>query len=70
VNEEMKVAAAEAIASVVSSRELREDYVIPSAFNRAVARNVARAVAEAAYRTGAGVRQRKSAASHLWPAKY
>jgi malate dehydrogenase (oxaloacetate-decarboxylating) len=70
VNEEMKVAAAEAIASVVSSRELREDYVIPSAFNRAVGRNVARAVAEAAYKTGAAMRQRKSAASHLWPTKY
>ena len=70
VNEEMKIAAAQAIASVISSKELREDYIIPSAFERAVARNVARAVAEAAYKTGAAVRHRKSSKAPLWPSKY
>ena len=70
VNEEMKIAAAQAIASVISSKELREDYIIPSAFERAVARNVARAVAEAAYKTGAAVRHRRSSKAPLWPSKY
>jgi malate dehydrogenase (oxaloacetate-decarboxylating) len=40
----MKVAAARAIASIVGDEELREDYVIPSVFNRDVAPAVAEAV--------------------------
>ncbi|MDI6857166.1 MAG: malic enzyme-like NAD(P)-binding protein [Dehalococcoidia bacterium] len=68
VNEEMKIAAAQAIASTVSDRELHEEYIIPSVFNRSVARAVARAVADAAYRTGAAVRHRRSQQVHLWPA--
>jgi len=53
INEEMKMAAAEAIASAVGDDELHEDYIIPSVFNKGVARQrVARAVAEAAHRTG------------------
>jgi len=70
VNEEMKIAAARAIAAAVPERELHEEYIIPSVFNRQVARAVARAVADVAYRTGAAVRLRKSAATHLWPAVY
>jgi malate dehydrogenase (oxaloacetate-decarboxylating) len=66
VNEEMKIAAAEAIAAAVSERDLQEEYIIPSVFDRSVARAVARAVAGAAYRTGAGVRHRKSFGAHLW----
>jgi malate dehydrogenase (oxaloacetate-decarboxylating) len=66
VNEEMKIAAAEAIAAAVSGRDLHEEYIIPSVFDRSVARAVARAVAEAAYRTGAGVRHHKSFGAHLW----
>ncbi len=68
VNEEMKLAAAEAIAAQVPERELHEEYIIPSVFNRHVARAVARAVSDAAYRTGAAVRQRRKETTHLWPA--
>ena len=68
VNEEMKIAAAEAIASQVTERELHEEYIIPSVFNRHVARAVARAVTETAYKTGAAVRHRRSQTTHLWPA--
>ena len=68
VNEEMKIAAAEAIAAQVPERELHEEYIIPSVFNRHVARAVARAVADAAYRTGAAVRHRRSQTAHLWGA--
>jgi len=52
INEEMKLAAARAIASVVSDDELNEMYIIPSTFNDKVVERVSRAVAEAAIRTG------------------
>jgi malate dehydrogenase (oxaloacetate-decarboxylating) len=52
ITEEMKVAAAQGIASVVSDDELTEDYIIPSVFNPAVCPTVARAVAEEALREG------------------
>jgi len=52
INEEMKIAAAEAIASLVSKRELNPDYVIPSPFDGRVAPIVAKRVAEAAMKTG------------------
>ncbi|WP_433943048.1 NAD-dependent malic enzyme [Paenibacillus sp. SN-8-1] len=52
VNQEIKLAAAHAIASVVSSSELNEQYIIPSIFNEKVVKNVRRAVIEAAMRTG------------------
>jgi malate dehydrogenase (oxaloacetate-decarboxylating) len=48
ITEGMKMAAAEAIAGIVSDTELREDYIIPSVFNRDVAPAVASAVAEQA----------------------
>ena len=51
INEEMKLAAAYAIASCVSKEELSEDYIIPSVFNRKVAPAVAREVSRAAHRT-------------------
>lgn len=51
INEEMKLAAAQAIASLVSTRELCEDHIIPSAFNKRVVRAVASAVAKAAHDT-------------------
>jgi malate dehydrogenase (oxaloacetate-decarboxylating) len=50
ITEEMKLAAARGIASVVGDDELDEDYIIPSVFNRDVARQVASAVAEVAER--------------------
>ncbi len=52
INEEMKAAAAHAIANLVSPKELRPEYVIPLTFDRRVAPAVAAAVAEAAIRTG------------------
>jgi malate dehydrogenase (oxaloacetate-decarboxylating) len=52
ITEEMKVAAAHGIASVVSDEELAEDYIVPSVFNRDVSRAVATAVATEAERSG------------------
>lgn len=52
VTEGMKFAAAEAIAGIVPDHELREDYIIPSVFNREVAPAVAAAVAKAARSEG------------------
>ena len=52
INEEMKMAAAEAIASLVSDEELNEDYILPKAFDPRVGKTVARAVAEAARKSG------------------
>lgn len=52
INEEMKIAAAHALADLVSDRELSEDYIIPKAFDKRVGPVVAKAVAEAARRTG------------------
>ena len=51
INEEMKVAAAEALAGLVGD-ELSEDYIIPAAFDPRVGPAVAKAVAEAARRSG------------------
>ena len=51
INEEMKVAAAEALAGLVGD-ELSEDYIIPAAFDPRVGPTVAKAVAEAARRSG------------------
>nr|WP_304219157.1 malic enzyme-like NAD(P)-binding protein [Fredinandcohnia onubensis] len=52
INEQMKVAAVEAIASLVSTEELRSDYVIPAPFDPRVAPAVAASVAKAAMETG------------------
>jgi malate dehydrogenase (oxaloacetate-decarboxylating) len=52
ISEEMKMAAAHAIAAIVDESELREDYIIPSVFNRDVAPAVAAAVAEQARAAG------------------
>lgn len=46
ISEEMKVAAAKAIASIVSEEELNEEYIIPNAFNKEVVKVVAKAVAD------------------------
>ena len=58
----MTLAAAKAIASVVTSDELSTEYIIPSVFDRRVAVAVAKAVARAAVRTGVARRVRKSSA--------
>jgi malate dehydrogenase (oxaloacetate-decarboxylating) len=52
ISEEMKLAAAEGIASVVEDDELDEDYIMPSVFNRDVTQAVASAVREVAERSG------------------
>lgn len=52
ITEDMKVAAAYAIAGIISEDELTADYVIPGAFNEKVAEKVANAVAESAKKTG------------------
>ncbi|MFJ5965231.1 MULTISPECIES: malic enzyme-like NAD(P)-binding protein [unclassified Bacillus (in: firmicutes)] len=52
INEEMKIAAVEAIASLVSDEELTAEYVIPAPFDARVAPAVAKAVAKAAMETG------------------
>jgi malate dehydrogenase (oxaloacetate-decarboxylating) len=61
VSDEMKIAAAQAIASVVSRKELHEEYVIPSVFNKRVAPAVAREVVRAAQRGGFARRGRRPA---------
>lgn len=58
INEEMKLAAANAIASVISDAELDPDYIVPSVFNRRVAPLVASAVEEAARKTGVARKDR------------
>lgn len=52
INEEMKVAAAYAIAGLVSDEELREEFVMPDPFDKRIAPRVAAAVAQAAMDTG------------------
>ena len=52
INEEMKMAAAMALAGLISDEELNEDYIIPKAFDPRVGPTVAKAVAEAARATG------------------
>ena len=52
INEEMKMAAAEALAGLISDEELTADYIIPKAFDPRVGPAVAKAVAEAARKSG------------------
>ena len=52
INDEMNIAAAHALAELISDEELNEDYIIPAAFDPRVGPAVARAVAEAARRSG------------------
>ena len=52
INEEMKMAAAMALASIIPDDELNENNIIPAAFDKRVVPAVAKAVAEAAIRTG------------------
>ena len=59
INDAMKLAAARAIAGVVSNSELSDEYIIPSVFNRNVVRAVARDVGRAARATGVAQRGRR-----------
>jgi malate dehydrogenase (oxaloacetate-decarboxylating) len=60
VNDEMKIAAAHGIASIVSKSELNTEYITPSVFDKRVVEAVASAVAQAAYETGVARRKRKT----------
>ena len=53
INDEMKLAAAQALSDLISPEELSEDYIIPAAFDPRVGKAVAEAVAKAAKRSGA-----------------
>ena len=66
INEEMKLAAAEAIAKVIPDDELHADYIVPSVFNRRVAETVAEAVAAAG--VASGVARRKHGIAQHEPA--
>lgn len=57
INDEMKMAAAYAIANVIEEDHLSEDYIVPSVFNENVHKNVASAVIDAAIRTGVATRK-------------
>ncbi|MCI0182055.1 MAG: NAD-dependent malic enzyme [Acidibacillus sp.] len=58
INEEMKLAAARAIASIVTDDELHEQYIVPSVFNKKISRAVSLAVIDAAIATGVARRER------------
>jgi malate dehydrogenase (oxaloacetate-decarboxylating) len=60
INEEMKLAAAHAIAAVIQENELHEDYIVPGVFNQTIAPSVAKAVVEAANRTGVARKYKES----------
>jgi malate dehydrogenase (oxaloacetate-decarboxylating) len=63
INEEMKLAAAEAIAGIITDEERHPEYIVPSVFDKRVAEAVSREVEEAAYRTGVARRERTSVES-------
>jgi malate dehydrogenase (oxaloacetate-decarboxylating) len=63
INEEMKLAAAYAIAGIITDEELHPEYVIPSVFDKRVAEAVSREVEEAAYQTGVARRDRATTES-------
>ncbi|CAN5406722.1 ACT domain-containing protein [soil metagenome] len=65
INEAMKLAAAGAIAGIISENELHPDYIIPSVFDRRVGEAVASQVEEAAYQTGVARRERTDSDSEF-----
>jgi malate dehydrogenase (oxaloacetate-decarboxylating) len=60
INEEMKLAAAHAIAAIITDEELHPEYIVPSVFDKRVAEAVSREVEEAAYRSGVARRERST----------
>ena len=60
INEEMKLAAADAIAGIISDAELHPEYIVPSVFDKRVAEAVANEVEAVAYKTGVARRERLS----------
>lgn len=65
INEQMKLAAANAIAGLIAENELHPDYIIPSVFDRRVGEAVAKEVEEAAYLTGVARRERATSDSEF-----
>jgi malate dehydrogenase (oxaloacetate-decarboxylating) len=65
INEEMKLAAAHAIAGIIGEDELYPDYIIPSVFDKRVGEAVAARVEEAAYQTGVARRERTDSESEF-----
>jgi malate dehydrogenase (oxaloacetate-decarboxylating) len=65
INEAMKLAAAHAIAEIISPDELYADYIIPSVFDKRVSEAVAARVEEAAYETGVARRERATSDSEF-----
>jgi malate dehydrogenase (oxaloacetate-decarboxylating) len=65
INEAMKLAAAHAIAAIITDAELHPDYIIPSVFDRRVAEAVAAKVEDAAYATGVARRERSNSDSEF-----
>ncbi|MBA3631272.1 MAG: NAD-dependent malic enzyme [Acidobacteria bacterium] len=65
INEAMKLAAAAAIAGIISENELHPDYIIPSVFDRRVGEAVASQVEKAAYQTGVARRERTDSDSEF-----
>ena len=65
INEEMKLAAANAIADIIGPEELHPDYIIPSVFDRRVGEAVAAKVEEAAYKSGVARRERATSDSEF-----
>ena len=63
INEQMKLAAANAIAGIITDAELQPEYIVPSVFDKRVAEAVAREVEAAAYATGVARRERVADAS-------
>jgi len=63
INEEMKLAAANAIAGIISDTELHPEYIVPSVFDKRVAEAVAREVEAAAHSTGVARRETESTKS-------
>lgn len=52
INDEMKLAAADAISALVTEEDLKNGIIIPSAFNKSVVKDIAKAVADAAIKSG------------------
>jgi malate dehydrogenase (oxaloacetate-decarboxylating) len=63
INEEMKLAAANAIAGIITDAELHPEYIVPSVFDKRVAEVVARDVEAAAHASGVARRERAADAS-------
>ena len=70
IDEDMKLAAAEAMAGVIPEKELSEDYIIPSVFDERVAPTVAEAVAETAEKTGMARRVQERTETGLSTTKF